>query len=156
MELKIETQTIELAASDTLWGAIYITHNGWFFPEQGWNDLIVAVLATWSKQVERLLTKNVNSETLEVFDGTGRIVIEAEGGTTTAMFYDRGDKLARKDIVEFDLEELAITVQSACNELSVYIRRTHPELHSAPAEGDALLFIERQAAVYQKLLKGHV
>src|SRR5256885_4625928 len=77
--LEIDPATIEIAASGSITGAIWLQSHDIAFPETDWNDFVVVILGWWTNEAAALIAGAKTRGELMFMDGPLSVAISAEG-----------------------------------------------------------------------------
>src|SRR5213595_3106402 len=77
--LEIDPATIEIAASGSITGAIWLHADDIAFPETDWNDFVVVVLGWWTNEAAALIAGGKTRGELMFMDGPFSVSIVPHG-----------------------------------------------------------------------------
>jgi len=121
--LKCDVETLRRSASGSITGNLYVELGTTAFPDRGWSDFVVVVLAWWLRALSTLV-EGAGSADLQFMDGPFSMSLTAvDLSTCTLECVQRGARAtvvlckANVNIVEFgqQVERVAAQVVTACH-----------------------------------------
>ena len=107
----LDPATLQRSAAGTISGALYLLVGSQPFPEKGWNDLPVAVLAMWLKTLRPVRSGQDNQAECSFMEGP--FTFRVQRTTTTAWRFEALARGAQVHVESVDPEEFWQSLQSA-------------------------------------------
>ncbi len=122
MQIVFDVNTLHQSKMGSITGVVYIDFGGTHFPEEGWNDFVVAVTTWWLDALEKLERDMSREVVLRFMDGPYWLTLTRQDGDDVQVrcIEDRaGGGVVHEEMVSLhdfskQLRRVARQVASAC------------------------------------------
>lgn len=151
MKFKIHALTTEatferLAKKKTATGEIFIEVGAFFFPEQGWDDFVIAVLAGWIENSLRLRYSVIEIEN-RFMDGPWSFHVRREiDSKLISITLHRDDQLFKNEKFVIPIKRYIASLRGASRDLLNHLKRravtSGPDVSNLITQTEALIRFE--------------
>ncbi|MET3876982.1 hypothetical protein [Chitinophaga sp. OAE865] len=114
MEVNFDIKSLEVSKRKVITGIISVEVGNSFFPEQNWNDAIVAVLNSWIQSMIQILGPGYNEAQLTFFDGPFFFVIRKKRDHSVVELFRNSKSFKAYDL---DIREFGYSLLKTSREI---------------------------------------
>lgn len=88
--INVQPETFSKSSVDTITGVIYVNANGFTFPGEGWDDIVVEIVRWWVAGVIHMVETGADEFVCQFMDGDFQYSIQAHEGGLWCVRFVRG------------------------------------------------------------------
>lgn len=121
MKIYFKKNSLSISKIGTVTGLISLNEKSFYFPEKGWNDLILIILNNWLSNIYDLKINRVHETELLFMDGPFEVKIKRENENILFLFFINNKHIDTKEcLLKSFVEELIKVSKKLISELDLF------------------------------------